>query len=223
MVSPGAARARVVREGRGQRDERHSAFGGLEEPRFARLGEALAGPRVDEAGLLHVASRESHALDSPIPGMVVRSRDDVESRPDELLGQIGISTHPRATALVRWVRLEVVEQHLQVGKCHVSATDEVDHLQELGLLVGREPPSDDCVSGERHRELGSARPRGSGLSCGKRGGRREQDEDYRGRTRSPHRSPSRDWERPGRSRASRARVELARPGAIARRWYEVAR
>ncbi len=51
------------------------------------------------------------------------------------------------------IRLVVVEEDLQVGERGVRAPDQLDHLQEVGLVVDREPPRDDGVAGEGEGHL----------------------------------------------------------------------
>ena len=126
--------------------------------------------------------------------------DHVDAGPDELLRHHGVGAHVGPAALRGRHGLVVVEQHLQVRERHVRPADHLDHAQELGLPVRREPARDDRVAGERHRHAavggahaGSLRRVGRGRRCGRclRGSRERAQEEKEGgeEERSQHHAP----------------------------------
>ena len=174
----------VGREGRRHRDQRDAAVVRLEEAGLARLGQVLAGPRGEQAGRFRVPAGDPVPVRGVVAGVVVRHRHHVEPGPDQLVGQVRVRAHPGAAAGGGRIRLVVVEEHLEVDERGVRAPHELDHVEVHGLLVGREPPGDDGVSRERHREhavggQASGRILGGGLGGAREGHGGERDADDR--------------------------------------------
>ena len=143
---------RVFGECRRHRDQRDTAIVRLEKAGLAGLGQVLPGSRGEQSRRFRMPARDPMPVGGVVTRVIVRHRHHVESGPDELVGQVRVRAHPGPAAAGSRIRLVVVEEHLQVDERGVRAPHELDHVEVLALLVGREPPRDDGVSRERHGE-----------------------------------------------------------------------
>ena len=207
-VAARAAGAGMVREGRGDRDQRDPPLGRVEKPRFARLREALPDTRLHQPGRGHVLRREVHAQRTEVAGMVVGPRDHVETRPGKLFHQRRLGAHVGAAALVHRVGLVIVEEHLEVRERGVCPANDLEQPRVGRFVEHGDGPGDDGVAGQRQRQ----RRRVLGPRGADRERRRENDE--RGPTQGVfHRRTSREPDHgpphrvPSASAPSRARVE----------------
>jgi hypothetical protein len=107
---------------------------------------------MQQSRLLYVLTSEPHSLYAVIAGVVICQGDQIEARPYQLTDECGFGAHPSTATLVGRKWLVVVQQDLQIGEGHIGVTYQVDHAQELGLAVGREPAGNDGISSEGHRE-----------------------------------------------------------------------
>ena len=114
--------------------------------------EAVADAGFDQAGLADVAAGDLRAERAEIAGVIVRARDEVESRPHQLFQDRRIGPHPGAAAFVRGRRLVIVEQRLEIRERRVGAANQIEEPGELGLFEHREALHDDRVAGQRQRE-----------------------------------------------------------------------
>ena len=188
-IAARGSRARVIGKGRRHGNERHAALRRFEELGFARLGQALAHASGQDARLRHVFLGEAHRRHAVVAGVVVGERPEVEAGPRQFLRQRGLGPHVGAAALVHGIRLEVVEEHLDVGEGRVGAAYERDQPREGRLAVDRELARDDGIAGEGERHAGGRRLREQAVASGRRPGAEDHQPQTRRQGSGRHREP----------------------------------
>ena len=209
---------RVVGIRRGKGDHRDPAVLRLDELGFPGFREAASDPRGDDARFPDVLLGEEHRRRPVVPRVVVGQRPDVDSGPDELLHEFRLGAHVGPAARTHGIGLPVVEEDLHVGERQVGAPQEIDHRQELGLLVDAQFAGDDRIARQRHGEAVLSDRLGSepgGQSAGDEDGEKSGRSCLVGHGQGPPRN-LRVWQI-GDGSAGRSASERRPPAGIARR------